>query len=450
MSHRLGVAMAGNVVKLDNGHDPLAIDAVFRAINQQASVPTLIIAQTIKGRGLIGAENNFCGYHTISYCPVDRVDELTARLQAEISQSGVTRDELRAHIRAAVQPVTNIPVSTESAKNPTSFTPVDVTPALGMNFHHACAHYYKQLSAQIDQPERPDYYFLTADLFPVDMAKECGLLNIRNYLDVGLREQHMYAMAHGISVTDPQARIHISAAEAFTFRALDQMNAAGQGESRMVILADKAGLANSRNGATHQSAVQPFGVNWLPNTTLLEPSDVEDYFTCLNYTLAQNDRIYYIRAHSLAPDLLPKQGFSQAEPRPFYEVGGPVDGADVTLVGSGITTHYLYKAQSHLAGQGVRAKVLNVTIPSALGADFVAAITPGRPCLCFYNGHGDFLPSVISPKILAQSGSQKPSLLKGYGFELGDSGTTPELIGKYGLDDAGVVRTIRAVLAGPA
>jgi len=53
----------------------------------------------------------------------------------------------------------------------------------------------------------------------------------------------MYAMAHSISVTDPSAHIHINAAEAFIYRALGQLNSAGQGESHIVITADKSGLS---------------------------------------------------------------------------------------------------------------------------------------------------------------------------------------------------------------
>ncbi len=305
----------------------------------------------------------------------------------------------------------------------------------------AVTDYYRRLNEKLANENAPNFYFLTADLMPKIQMPDCGLDEKNNYYDVGLREQHMYAMAHGISVTDPSARIHINATEAFTYRALDQLNSAGQGESHIVITADKSGLANARNGSTHQSVGQPFAVNWQPNTVFLEPSDVEDFYSCLNQSFKKNDSIYYIRDHSLPCEPLPKVKFDPNAINAFYEVGNHTEKPDITLIGSGVTTQYLWQAVKVLKEMGINARLLNVTAPSLLTAEFAQQIAPNKPCYCVYNGHPDFLPTVISPVVMSAPGAH-PSFIQGKGFLKGESGTVSELVKHFGFDTDTLVQDV--------
>lgn len=430
-----------NVINLEEGHNPLKISEAYDQANQYKSGPTLIIAHTHKGHGLYEADRHFCGYHTISNCTPEIVDAFIAEKKQELADSGYSLEDIKQAINANIQ---NVAIKEAEKKSEIFYDNIDSEDVKDWHQHDSVTHYYQKLTKNVKKNNIHNFYFLTADLMPKDAMQWCHLDQLENYFDVGLREQHMYAMAHGISVTDPTARIHINATEAFTYRGLDQFNVVGQGGSRIIVTADKAGISNARNGSTHQSVAQPFAVLHQPNTTFLEPSDVEDFYSCLNVSFRNNDSVYYIRSHSLDCPNLPKRDFVKDEINPFFEIGDPVEHPDVTLVGSGITTAYLWDAMDELKENGITARLINVTAPGMLGEGFAKSIENDKPCFCLYNGHPDFLPSVVSQAIV-QNPHGRPSMIKGHGFTMGNSGTIDELKAYFGYDRASIVKNVTEI-----
>lgn len=429
-----------NVIEIDNGHDPAAISAAYTMANSNTDKPTFIIARTIKGRGLLGTEEHFCGYHTISSCPNDVIDENIAKLTMEINSYGISRESLAGGIRDSVLEHDLSKIATHGIVRD-SYPNIREDVASGMDFDDALTSYYKHLTAQLRQGNYDDTYVLTADLIEGNLIEPCGFDQHQDYFDVGLREQHMVAMAHGISITDPSARVHIHGGDAFAYRSLDQLNSAGQGGSNIVLLGDRSGIANARNGPTHQSVSQPFALNWQPNTKLLEPADVNDLYACLNYSMTENNGIYYIRSHSLAPENMPKANIPEKGIVPYYIVGTDYSDPDITVVSAGITTYFLWKAMEGVAQSGVKMRLVNIMAPGLLREDFAKSIAPDKPCLCVYNGHPDFLTSVISPFIL-NGKNGRPTIVKGHGFTAGNTGTTSELIKHFGFDSQSISQRV--------
>lgn len=433
-----------NVINID-GHNPIEINEALAQSRNQTS-PTLIIAKTIKGHGLIGAEANFNGYHTISTCSTQTLDEFISRMQQELDQLGFDRDSIMTAIRKENNRAQQS-VSPEKPPSLNKYSALDLSVAgANLNLEDSLASYYNKLVSQVKEQQLPDLYFLTADLVQTNHAEQYGLSGYKNYVDVGLREQHLVAMAHGISVTDPSARVHINGGDPFSFRSIDQLHAAGQGESRIIVVGEASGLSNSRNGPTHMSSSQPFAISRLPNTTFLEPCDVEDYYACLNRAFVDNNSVYYIRAHSFSTDILTKLDTDKGQFSPYYEVDSVVDKPDVTLIGSGVTTFYLWKAMDALRAKGIQAKLLNIVSPNEIDADFCGMIEPNKPCFCMYNGHPDFLPSIISQALLSNGAGAYPSLVHGHGFEIGATGTMDEMVKHLGFDVDSVVKKVENLL----
>lgn len=418
-----------NVIEVKDGHDPLEISNAYTQSRLHHDAPTMIIAKTIKGRGLDGAEEHWCGYHTIGSCKAEVVDSYISTVKASSDPEALSRPALKTAVFDHARNVPNISPLKKPAE--TAFPSVDLA-QIG-DFNDAMTFYYSNLIDKLQDQNRNDFYFLTADMMPKIMIPRAGVDRLQNFYDVGLREQHMFAMAHGISVCDPDARVHIHAGDAFAYRALDQLNSAGQGKSKIMILADSPGFANSRNGSTHQSVSQSFAMNSQPNTIFLEPSDSEDFYACLNYTLNKNDSIYYIRCHSMKADILPKSGFNPEDINSYYEVGDHTDNPDITLIGSGITTSYLWRSLEKIKANNITARLINITAPSKLTVDFAKLVAKDKPCLCVYNGHPDFLPSIVSPHLL-NSKDGRPSSIIGKGFTLGSTGTTDELVEHFGFN----------------
>ncbi len=432
-----------NVIEI-NGHDIDEIKRAYKIACTHTGKPTLIIAHTVKGNGLRGEKENFCGYHTISNCPHDIVRALIADKQNLLAVDNITRDSLVKTITKHIKQY-NVP---QTVTKKSKYINLALNSYQNIGQHEATTYYYRLLSKYVKDKHIGNFYFLTVDLMQKDSIKECNLQGIKNYYDVGLREQHMYAMAHGISVTDPDARIHINATEAFSFRALDQVHAASQGKSHMIITADKSGIANSRNGSTHQSVSQQFSFNWLNNTTFLEPSDAEDFFTCMNYAFVHNDSLYYIRCHSANSRDLPKIGFMPNQINPWYEIGyKKVTRPDIILITSGITSTFAYDALPLLKKHKIKAKIINITAPSMLDKEFVKQFTKGKPCLCIYNGHPGFLPACISPVFFRYTSDNKPNIIDSHGFIYGCSGTFDELKKHFQFDELSLLSKIQKLIS---
>ena len=431
-----------NVIEID-GHDIDAIKQAYHHACEYKDKPTLIIAHTTKGNGLLGEKQNFCGYHTISNCPHDIVRKLIEEKETLLQKHNITKDVLLDFIQQGTKTI-NIPST--KAQKPT-YINLCLDSYQDVSQHDATTYYYRLLSKLVADNDINNFYFLTADLMQKDSILECGLQNIKNYYDVGLREQHMYAMAHGISVTDPDARIHVNATEAFSFRAMDQFHAAAQGKSRIIVTADKSGFANARNGSTHQSVSQSFAFNWLENTTFLEPSDAEDFFACMNHAFVKNDSLYYIRCHSVNSKHLPKIGFVPNSINPWYEIGNTmVDDPDVVLLSSGIATTFLYDILPALDKIGIRAKLINITAPHKLGQDFAEQLAQNKPCLCVYNGHPDFLPACVSPILFKYQSKRIPSRIETHGFRHGCSGTFEELKKHFQFDEKSLTEKVKQLV----
>lgn len=287
-------------------------------------------------------------------------------------------------------------------------------------------------------------YAMTADLIRIDQVEKLGFNPPIIYIDVGIREQHLLAMAHGISQTDTRSRILINTADAFLYRGLDQLNAIAQGESPMVIFSDHGGLSAGRNGSTHQSSGQPGALLNMPGVKYYEPADVRDLFNCLNEAISVYGKPSYIRLHVRDTFELKRVNGDILNTK-FYEVGtNSTKEADCILVSSGLTTQGAVEAQEILKHKyNKKAKVVNVIDPMSIDSEFVKLLEPGKPVLTVYNGNEYTLRSAVASAILQSNLNVRPSSVKGHGFEVGTSGNLTDLIRYFKFDGDGIVEVLQ-------
>lgn len=429
------------VVYLEDGHDVTAIREAFNSVLptlEEAGRPTVIIARTLKGIGLEGAAEHYSGYHTISRLKNETVERGIAAIDASLDPSVVTGvleklESLKGQAHPQVAPFWR-PV-------PLAIQPRITTP----NHPDDCQFdYFQELSRSIELGalDRSQLYFLTADVTTVEVVKKLGLDRIFHFHNVGIREQHMIAMAHGLTVSYPETRVLINSFDAFTYRGIDQINAALQGHGNMIILGDVSGITNARNGKTHQTVGQPAALLAMEGLTFLEPWDTVDTFACLNWALGESRRVVYIRIHSSAangvPDVNTKRSLT------YYTVRDSEVEPDLVLVGSGLTVDSCLAAADQLAMENVWVRVINVVNPNALDEAFGELVRSNRPVLSVYNGHPKVLRQAIADALLR--GQARPSILEGIGFKLGNTGTFEEMRAWTGLDSQGVLSAVRRLL----
>lgn len=434
--HKMWEGYGWQVHEPIDGHDLEAIaDAYAWARNTKDGKPKLIIANTLKGKGVEGAEDHFNGYHTIDVTPKDKITaakevlEYTAEEQIERLRSAMGSIAMRMSDvnRETYETPEFRPVRIEL--QPTVETPYSLNTAQG--------DYFKRLrDIIVEQPDIRDHiYFLTAD---VTLRKLVDILGIEElagtYMNVGIREQHMLAMSHGISLTDSQSRTIINFLDAFTYRSADQLNALSQGGGNVILINDAAGITNARNGRSHQASGQPGTLYTMPGVTVIEPGDVTDMFNSFNWAIGESRGPVVIRNHRASVQPF---NVDPSERNLTNYVVYDAEKPELTIAASGMTVGYSVEAAHKLAEEGIPARVVNVLAPNKLNKDFATQVASGKPLLCTYNGNPDILKNLLAGWLMEQ-GKPLPSSIQGHGFLFGTSGTMDELIKAYGLDGEGI------------
>jgi transketolase len=431
------------VKEVFDGHSIPQILEAFHGI-EEIDKPLIIIANTVKGYGVAGAEKHFNGYHTLGVCTPELVRKAIQE-QESILETALGRElDLTAMLEKVIK---GIPRPTCSDRS------VDIKPG-GINFSFeptgheqsvvdAFITYLQQLTARVENIKPLRLYVMTADLIQLDQVTLCGLDRPGVcYFDVGIREQHLLAMAHGISVTENNARIIINYGDAFLYRASDQLHTAAQAGSKMIIVGDDGGLSGARNGSTHQSSGQPGMLLTMPGVTFLEPADMEDLYVCLNWALSEYlPGPVYIRLHNAAVKNIKLPSGVQRNVR-FYITYEPSAKLKVVIVSAGLVTHGAIEAARRLEEIGIGARVVNVINPKALDEEFVRLLGEGLPVLTVYNGNAFVLQAAVAKAVMEHKGP-RPSRIVGHGFSLGTSGKLEDLLKYFKFDGVGIEEVIR-------
>ncbi|MEK7202678.1 MAG: transketolase C-terminal domain-containing protein [Patescibacteria group bacterium] len=423
-----------------------SIDAVLQRLTQiQAGKgPQMVIANTTKGLGIAGAEEHFCGYHTISSCTPELVAEAIKhqerQIETRLTRSGVSIAEtVKSLVDKVPRPKARPSIATKELATHRKF---NFRPAGNeKSVVDAFVTYLQQLTAVAQKLHPLSLYVMTADLIQLNHVELCGLRKAGvQYMDVGLREQHMLALAHGLSVTDRDSRIIINGGDAFLYRGSDQLHSAAQAGSSMILVSDFSGLSGSRNGATHQSTGQSGAILTMPGVTFLEPADVQDFYNCLNWSLtAHPPGPVYIRIHNIpVPALLPAPGVERN--LSYYLTHLPPERPEVILVGSGLSSFGVTEAAKLLEQRGISVRAIHIINPKTLDADFVNLLEDGVPTLTVYNGNPSVLQYAVSKAVMENMGS-RPSVIVGHGFQKGSSGKFDDLRARLKLDGTGIAET---------
>jgi len=423
-----------DVFEIQNGHDLEEINAVYeKVLSYSGDRPVAIIATTIKGKGLPGALECANGYHTVSALGLDNLKKIVDGISIPDS------DEIRGIIFRAKTDVTV--VSNESESDQSSGFVFRADQHAGDSVEGELVLFFKQSAALMAQGY--PLYVMTADLITKDETLKYGFDGQERYIDVGIREQHLFAMAHGLSISNPDARIVVKSHDAFLYRAADQIQAIHLGGSRVIVFGDYGGLSGCYNGETHQSVGQIGTVLTMSGAKVFEPADAIDFWKIINYALATNPGLVYIRLFSRGSAVLPRIDDSDW----YYRTYDSCERPKIILVSSGLTANDTLEAAKRLDEKGIPARAINIVRLSGLQVEqFVELFEPGIPILTVYNGNPFILQSLVSTALMSFGKGGKSSVL-GHGFCNGESGTMENLKELFGLDPDGIIQKAMTMLA---
>jgi len=429
---------------VENGNDIDQVLEAYRNINV-ITKPTLIIAKTEKSKGLEGNIESSNGYHTITSCKSETVELGVRNQQRLLEESGLSEPEIDEKIQIIKE---EMHLSSDMGGQTLGQLRVDldVDPNCSNNLEKALDRYSQQLREVVESnPNSPAIYTLNADFLWEKTVSSLKLREFTHFYDVGIREQLLISMAHGISTTDQNARVILHYGDTFLYRAADQINAAAQGGSKFLILSRMSGLSMDRNGKTHQSSGQPGLIETMPGVEFFEPADVKDLYNVTNWFISENPGLVYVRIHRVNIDLLERQK-SDLNNMKYYVTFDSGKKPDLVLVSSGFVTGEAVKAAKKIYQEdGYAVRVINVVNPKILDQGFADMTENDRPLLTVYNGNPVVLQYPVA-KAIMENNSTRPSVVKAHGFEFGDTGRLKDLLAHYKLDSEGIKHIVKELL----
>ncbi|MCW5897843.1 MAG: transketolase family protein [Flavobacteriales bacterium] len=262
------------------------------------------------------------------------------------------------------------------------------------------------------------------------------------FIQVGVAEANMMGIAAGLTIG---GKIPFTGtfANFSTGRVYDQIRQSiAYAGKNVKICASHAGLTLGEDGATHQILEDIGLMRMLPGMTVVVPCD-HDQTRQATLAIAAHEGPVYLRFGR------PKWPVFIPQDMPF-EIGKAqllVEGADVSLFACGHLVWNALRAAEELAGEGIRAEVINVhTIKPLDEAAILASVRKTRCAVSCeeHNRHGG-----LGDAIAQSLAMHAPTPLEYVAVQdtFGESGTPEDLLRKYKLDVPDVVAAARRAIA---
>lgn len=415
-----------NVLVNYDGHNLSEVYTTLKAaVAKSNDGPVCVISHTIKGNGLKGALDHYCGYHVYHNNENNNLSK-TAQILSGLIPSSYDYNPEDTEIVLVKQDLGSYEEEILPSIDLIKFKE-DPEETDRDAYDHLT-----ELLTQLSKLNRRTYV-LTADYPPRLLMNQKGQLNIPNliYMNVGVREQHLCAMAHGLRLVDKSAIIILLCGDAFMYRCSDQINVMAQSHDNIIIYSVQAGLSGAQNGATHQSSGQSGAFITMPGITVYEPASKKDWLYSMNKSLSQPG-LKYIRTHKGYSLKSAKEGF-------YYNMDYGTNPRYV-IITSGMTTYCATEAARLLSNGGHNGTVINiVSIKDIKG---IGDLVPSSvPIFFIYNGNVEILSSMVCRQ-LCHEGVITGKIYE-RGFNLGVTGSISDVMKHFQFDTKSVMTLVQ-------
>ena len=317
-----------------DGHDLVAIDQALTLARSDPDRPTVVLARTIKGKGVPEIEDQN-GWHGKAL-PPDMAERAVAALGGP-SDLHVTT----SHPEPGTPALTRDPNAKVTLPTWELGAKVATRTAFG--------------AAVAALAVRPEVVVLDGEVGNSTHAEEFQKVCPERYFEMFIAEQQLVAAAVGLSVRGYVA--FASTFAAFFSRAYDFVRMAGISEVNIRLVGSHCGVEIGEDGPSQMALEDLASLRAVHGSVVLYPADA----TCAAYLvreMADTRGIVYLRTTRGAyPVLYPAD---EAFPVGGSKLHGAGPDDQVALIGAGVTLHECLTAAAELAADGVRARVLDL------------------------------------------------------------------------------------------
>jgi transketolase len=402
-----------------DGHDLEQIDRAYEEATTTTDRPTVIVAKTIKGKGVKEVEDK-PGWHGKA---LDHPDEA-------IEELGGIRNE-------------TVDVAKPDAADPHVFETGSLElPAYDVGEEVATRKAYGDALAALGKADGL-VVALDGEVSNSTFAEIFAEQVPDRYFEMYIAEQQMVAAAVGIQVRGWKP--FASTFAAFWTRAYDFIRMAAISRADIKLCGSHAGVSIGEDGPS-QMALEDLAIfRAVHSSTVLYPSDGNSTAK-LVAQMADREGIVFLRTTRASTPVLyePDEGF------PIGSSKVVRDGDDVTIVGAGITLHEALKAADTLAGDGVSARVIDLYSVKPIDEDTLRAAGEATGCIVTVEDHwpeGGIGEAVLS--VFAED-EERPKVVSLAVREMPGSGKPAELLAAAGIDADHIAEAARKLVSATA
>ena len=261
------------------------------------------------------------------------------------------------------------------------------------------------------------------------------------FFDMGIAEADMIGTAAGLATCGK-----IPFASSFAIfavgRAYDQVrNSVAYPKLNVKIAATHAGITVGEDGATHQAIEDLAMMRALPNMTVINPCDEVSTKWAIFEATKINGPAYIRLGRSKVPDIY--------EASESFELGkGKVvrEGADVTVIATGLMVSEAIKAHDVLKNEGISVRVIDIHTIKPIDKDIIIKAAEETKGIVTAEEHSVIggLGGAVS-EVVSECCPTKV-LRVGVNDKFGKSGSASSLLKEYALTADEIVSKIRSII----
>jgi transketolase len=412
-------AFGWKAIEID-GHDLAEIDRAYEEATAATDQPTVIVARTIKGKGVPEVEDK-PGWHGKALDdPEHAIEELGGIRNITVDVAKPNTDA-RPHVFET--------------------SPLEL-PAYDVGDEVATRKAYGEALAAVGNADGL-VVALDGEVSNSTFAEIFAAAEPERYFEMYIAEQQMAAAAVGIQVRDWKP--FASTFAAFWTRAYDFLRMAAISRANIRLCGSHAGVSIGEDGPSQMALEDLAAFRAVHGSTVLYPSDGNSTAK-LVAEMADLEGIVFLRTTRAATPVL-------YGPDEDFPVGGSKvvrDGDDVTIVGAGITLHEALKAADALAEEGVSARVIDLYSVKPVDTETLRAAAEATGAIVTVEDHwpeGGLGEAVLS--VFAED-DEKPSIVLLAVKDMPGSGKPDELIAAAGIDAEHIAAAARKLVSATA
>jgi transketolase len=407
-------AFGWGAIEID-GHDVEAIDAAYAEAAATTGKPTVVIARTIKGKGVKAVEDKEGWHGKPLDDPEGAIEELGGLRNIVVEVAKPPPGEPHRFQTAALE-----------------------LPRYEIGSEVATRKAYGEALAAIGSA-RGDIVAVDGEVSNSTFAEIFKQAHPERFFEMYIAEQQMVAAAVGLQARG--WRPFASSFAAFHSRAYDFIRMAAISRATLCLSGSHAGVSIGEDGPSQMALEDLAMMRAVHGSTVLHPCD-GNQTAKLVATMAEREGITYIRTLRPNTPVL-------YEPDEEFPIGGCRvlrHGDDVTLVGCGVTVHEALKAAETLAADGIEARVVDCYSLKPIDGEALAAAAEETGRIVTVEDHwpeGGLGEAVLSALADRDARAEVTRLAV---REMPRSGKPDELLAAYKIDAAAIAEAARTLV----